>query len=288
MSSFQAADTVYRADVAVLTALGVDHVDWHGTVERYHADKLGPVRRAGLVIAAASDPACATVVAECGGELVDVEMVTEGRSPELRSFFEPIPRHLAQDFALALVAAERLAGAALDDAWVIESLDRLEALPGRQRPVGSVRGVEAVDDALASNPLAGAVALDSHPDRHVWMIVGGADRGVPLTPLLDALERRRDGSVTLIGIPHSGATLCDELAAHRAVRGTFVADSIAVAVDLVEPTGTDDLLLFSPCAPTPVEQGSWAERSAAFGAAVAAADSPQGEAHQVPAGEGHE
>lgn len=290
LSSFQAADTTYVADLAVLTVLGVDHVDWHGTVERYQADKLGPVRRARIVIAGAADPATAAAVAECDGELVTVDSVSAGRSPELRALLGAIPRHLADDFALALTAAECVAAATLDDAWVIETLDRLEALPGRQRSVGSVRGVEAVDDALASNPLAGAVALDSYPGRHVWMIVGGADRGVPLTPLIDALDRRRDASVCLIGIPHSGAVLCDELGAHRAVRSTLLAESIQAAVDAVEPIGADDLVLFSPCAPTPTEMGSWVDRSAAFVAAVAAGEqgSLQGEANEVPEGEGHE
>ena len=40
VSSYQAADIDAVVDLAVLTSLSEDHVSWHGSVERYHADKL--------------------------------------------------------------------------------------------------------------------------------------------------------------------------------------------------------------------------------------------------------
>ncbi len=268
LSSFQASDTSYVADLAVLTSLGIDHVDWHGTVERYHDDKLGPVRRARAAIGCAGDAAVAAALGEFGGIAVDVASITADRSDALAAFFATLPAHIASNFALAVAAAERIGAALLADDVIIETLGAVDALPGRQRSLGTSGGVEAVDNALASNPLASAAGLDSYPGRHVWMIVGGADRGVPLDPLVEALGRRSPGSVTLVGIPHSGPALCAALGSHPAVRRTMDAESIVDAVAMLDPIGDDDVLLFSPTAPTPPEQGTWVDRSAAFVAAV--------------------
>ena len=268
LSSFQASDTSYVADLAIVTSLGVDHVDWHGTVERYHADKLGPVRRARSVIGCDSDTQVRALLAEIGGTPVGVAALLEGRGAALEAFFGSLPAHLAANFSLAVAAAEQIASGRIDDRTVLDALASVEPLPGRQRTVGIVRGVEAVDNALASNPLATAAGLASYPGRHVWLILGGADRGVPLDPILEALRRRDADSVTLIGIPHTGAALCEALAGEPAVRTTFVAESIDAAVDLVAPVSVHDVVLFSPSAPTPPELGTWVDRSAAFVAAV--------------------
>ena len=48
-SSFQATDVAHSPAVVAVTSLGEDHLDWHGSVARYHADKLSlttPARRA--------------------------------------------------------------------------------------------------------------------------------------------------------------------------------------------------------------------------------------------------
>jgi UDP-N-acetylmuramoylalanine--D-glutamate ligase len=39
VSSYQASDCTTSPAIGVLTALGEDHITWHGTLERYHRDK---------------------------------------------------------------------------------------------------------------------------------------------------------------------------------------------------------------------------------------------------------
>ena len=46
-SSFQATDVAHSPHVVAVTSLGDDHLDWHGSAERYHADKLSLTRQAG-------------------------------------------------------------------------------------------------------------------------------------------------------------------------------------------------------------------------------------------------
>ncbi|WP_323016124.1 Mur ligase family protein, partial [Devosia sp.] len=71
LSSYQTADMDFLPDLAAITNLYPEHVDWHGSVERYFADKLHLIDRDGdfpvamgagaqknpLVLAARRDPA---------------------------------------------------------------------------------------------------------------------------------------------------------------------------------------------------------------------------------------
>ena len=49
-SSFQAADLVEQCDIAVMTSLYEDHIDWHGSRVVYHGDKLNLLRHAKIRI----------------------------------------------------------------------------------------------------------------------------------------------------------------------------------------------------------------------------------------------
>ena len=46
VSSYQAADFSGLCDIAVLTSLHQEHLDWHGSVEAYRRDKLNLLRHA--------------------------------------------------------------------------------------------------------------------------------------------------------------------------------------------------------------------------------------------------
>ncbi len=58
-------------------------------------------------------------------------------------------------------------------------------------PSGDRGGLTFVDDALASNPFATVASLGAFPGRELTVIVGGADRGVDPTGLVEALAHRR-------------------------------------------------------------------------------------------------
>src|SRR5690606_39444785 len=47
LSIYQTADMNFLPDLAAVTNLYPEHVDWHGSVERYYADKLNLIDRDG-------------------------------------------------------------------------------------------------------------------------------------------------------------------------------------------------------------------------------------------------
>jgi UDP-N-acetylmuramoyl-L-alanine---L-glutamate ligase len=264
VSSYQAAGLPVTAAVAGLTALGEDHVSWHGSPERYWADK------ARLFTA----PLVGTGPRQClvpegvhlSGALVDVPFVRVPVPPEdLRAS----NAHLAAALALAVDVVVDPADPGLSElaAGLLESYPDL---PGRFSTGATVDGVDYVDDALASAPLGLAAALRTLADRPVIAIVGGADRGAAIEPVLAAAEARVSPT-TVVWIDDAGP-----LAAALAPLGVAVvaADDLEEAVEVAARAASPGwTVVFSPGMPTPADQGSWSDRSARFRAEVAALQS---------------
>jgi UDP-N-acetylmuramoylalanine--D-glutamate ligase len=144
-------------------------------------------------------------------------------------------------------------------------------LPGRMETVGRDASIEFVDDVLATNPLAVDAALDAYGDRALVLLLGGADRGLDVTALADRLAARR-APLTVVLLSETARRWRPLLAARGVaaidVGGDDVADGVAVAV-AAAPEGA--VVLFAPCAPTPVALGNYLDRSRTFRDAARAA-----------------
>jgi UDP-N-acetylmuramoylalanine--D-glutamate ligase len=255
ISSYQAADLPVTAPVAVLTAIGEDHVGWHGSVAQYLVDKARVFRAS----TPRGDRWCgvpADVVLPPEFDGVDFHRIEVPRG-DLRAS----NARVAAAAALAITGRDLAGGAALAGDLLADYPD----LPGRFSTVARHGDVEWIDDALASNPLGLAAAIGALPGRPLVAIVGGADRGASIEPVLAVLAGRT-APTTVLCVDDATALAGRYRAAGAAVH--TVADleaAVARAVALVEPAG---VVLFSPGMPTPAEQGSWVERSARFRHAV--------------------
>ena len=257
ISSYQAADLSSTAPVGILTAVGEDHVDWHGSARRYLHDKA----RAFLA------PAAGTT-SRWYGYPADLVLPPEFSGAAM----SPVPMH-SQDIrvrnaTLAAAAAIRLAGS---DGSTEELARELAAdypnLPGRMATVGWAGGVEFVDDSLASNPLGLAAALRSSTDRPATVIVGGHDRGASADDAAAAMAGRSAPAAVLW--LDEGSALAESLRPWcTSVRPAPSLEEAVRAAASLTPAG--GVVIFSPGMPTPAAQGNWASRSRRFGAAVAA------------------
>ncbi len=265
VSSYQAADISAVVDLAVLTSLSEDHVSWHGSVERYHADKLGPVNQAKRVL---THPEYVKALSTRAGEVRTVQPLHAGKLT--------MPSHMAANAELAIAAAR----------WVKEIypevqmssdpvavLNKLPALPGRLRPVISEYDEHRwYDDSLASNPSGAAAAVRAFLGQPIYLIVGGIDRNVSLDPLIAAIKEAMaaHSAFSIATLPDNGMSIAEELV-HAC--GDFVqvieAKTVAEAVESARIfSDQSTVVLFSPAAPTPARFGNWADRSAQFVAAV--------------------
>jgi UDP-N-acetylmuramoylalanine--D-glutamate ligase len=274
-SSFQVPDLDTAPHVVAVTSLSPDHLDWHGSVERYYADKLSLCTKPGVehAVADGSDDELRANVALLGPHLrwVDDASVEHDRVWST-SLGLPGPHNARNaSIARAVLMAMGVAGAD-DDDKVIAAAAGFRGLPSRCQSLGHAGSVEFVDDSLSTNVLPARAALLAYADRPVALLVGGHDRGVDYGPLGAAIARRSQPTL-VVTMPDNGPRIG---AAVRETSGTRVTvtdvptleDAVGTAHTWVESAG-GGVVLLSPAAPSFGRFADYRERAAAFAAAVA-------------------
>ncbi|MGH8996481.1 MAG: UDP-N-acetylmuramoyl-L-alanine--D-glutamate ligase, partial [Acidimicrobiales bacterium] len=184
VSSFQATDLGCAPPVVAVTSLAPDHLDWHGSVERYFADKLSLCTQPGAELTVA-DGESAQLRAETTQLGSNIEWVRDDPAG-WTSALGLVGSHNRRN-ALIAQACMRALGVeeAGDDEALAKAAGGFVALGSRLSEIGSVGGVRFIDDSLSTNALAAVAALDAFEGQAVALIVGGADRGIDYAPLAE-------------------------------------------------------------------------------------------------------
>ncbi|MBT2392819.1 UDP-N-acetylmuramoyl-L-alanine--D-glutamate ligase [Streptomyces maoxianensis] len=224
-----------RAHSAAVLNIAPDHLDWHGSMEAYAADK-GRIYEGNTVACVynAADKATEDLVREADveegcraigftlaapgpsqlgvvdGILVDRAFV-ENRQQQAQELAEvadvnpPAPHNIAN--ALAAAALARAYGVA--PAAVRDGLRAFRPDPHRIEKVADVAGVAYIDDSKATNTHAAQASLAAY-DPIVW-IAGGLAKGAAFDELVERSAKRLRGAV-LIGADR--ALIREALARH--------------------------------------------------------------------------
>jgi UDP-N-acetylmuramoylalanine--D-glutamate ligase len=273
VSSFQAVDVEVAPATILVTSLGADHLDWHGSLEQYREDKLSLTRAAGDHLTLVAESATLREVeAQLGGE---VRYVAPDED-HLALALGLIGAHNDANVALALAAVSTCTGVSERDLRVaaLESAASFEPLPGRLTLVAEedVTGgvLRYVDDGLATSVLPTVAALEAFDDVPVALIAGGFDRGIDYGPLAEAIAGR-NAATTLVTMGNAGGRLSEEVRRRHQDLEQHVATSMREAVDVARgslPHG--GVVLLSPAAPSFDRYHNWEERSADFAVVVRA------------------
>jgi UDP-N-acetylmuramoyl-L-alanine---L-glutamate ligase len=275
-SSFQVPDLEVGPRLVAVTSLFPDHLDWHGSVERYYADKLSLCTKPGVEIALAngadgelrrSAPALGPGMRWVGESDV-ARAASLARAAGLRG------RHNDGNAAMARAVLEGLgAEGASDDARLTAAAEGFPGLPSRCHSIGFVDGVEFVDDSLSTNVLPTRAALEAFADRPVALLVGGHDRGIDYAPLGRALAERKEPTL-VVTMPDNGPRIGAAVRA-ASVRGD-TALQVLDAQDLAHAVSTAfawtpvrAVVLLSPAAPSFGRFADYRDRATAFAAAAA-------------------
>ncbi|HVB90998.1 MAG TPA: UDP-N-acetylmuramoyl-L-alanine--D-glutamate ligase [Acidimicrobiales bacterium] len=275
-SSFQVPDLTCGPPVVAVTSLSPDHLDWHGSVERYYADKLSLCTKPGvtLAIAEGSDPLLRAHAAAMGPHLRWVGRL--GAAPVTTwSHALALPGlHNARNasIARAVLVGLGIAAADDDDAMTAAAVG-FAGLPSRCRSLGHIGATEFVDDSLSTNVLPAQAALAAFDDRPVALLVGGHDRGLDYTPLGQSVAQRvqRMQPTLVVTMPDNGPRIGHAI---RQVAGDQVemvdaddlADAVAIAFAWAESGG---VVLLSPAAPSFGRYHDYRDRARAFAEAAA-------------------
>ena len=226
ISSYQAADVETSPATVVLTSLFPDHLDWHGSFERYVADKANlfahPSPAVALHVNADllhhptldRDGVTVHPYGTAGDVIVDGhtirlhdEVVVDGAELQVRGAHNRI--NLCGAISSRALATGRRAN---DGGGARQALPSLEPLTDRLDVVGRAGSITFAVDALATIPQATVEAVDAFAPDRVALIVGGQDRGVDQRALVAAIVERAH-VVAVIGVPDTGHRVVEAVAA---------------------------------------------------------------------------
>ncbi len=229
--------------VAVVTLLTRDHLDWHGSVENYVADKGQIVAHQGpadLAVLNGRDPAQAPLAAATAARVVRFNTGSE------RPFALRLSGDHNQVNAQAAFAAAATTGVTWDAAQA--AVADFAGLPHRLQVVADAGGVRWVNDSIATIPEAAVAALRSFPAGRTLQIVGGSGKKALDTADLCAALAAEARLVLCVG--ETGDALAAAVNGRSAGRARACGDlatAVAVARAAARP---GDVVLLSPGHPS--------------------------------------
>ncbi|MGV0852832.1 UDP-N-acetylmuramoyl-L-alanine--D-glutamate ligase [Mycolicibacterium phlei] len=200
-----------RPDAGVVLNVAEDHLDWHGSMDAYAADKAR-VLTGRVAVVGLDDPVAAGLLAGApaqtrvgfrlgepaagelgvvGGTLVDNAFGDGVALAEAATI--PVAGPIGVLDALAAAALARAVGVA--PASIAAALAGFEVGRHRAAVVGTVDGVTYVDDSKATNPHAAQASIAAYP-QVVW-VAGGLLKGASVDELLASVGNRLVGVVLL-------------------------------------------------------------------------------------------
>ncbi len=271
LSSFQTSDLTASPSVGVLLNLFREHTDWHGTQERYWADKLNLfAHRPGMrSVLNAADPRIRERSASLphpiwfrSGDGFDVTpsgISLRGEPYAAREGISLVGEHNLDNVCAALAA---LAAVGVEGPDLVPALADFQPLAHRVEPLGERGGVLFVNDSIATIPEATVAAARALAPRPTVLLVGGHDRRQDYAPLAAFLAE--GGSVVgVVGMPANGPRIVERI--KDLPVAAACGDDLAGAVDRARamvPAG--GAVLLSPGAPTGDEFRDFRARGDAF------------------------
>jgi len=268
LSSFQTGEA-FGVDLGVVTSLYEEHLDWHGSRERYVDDKLKLLAASARVLVNAMQPHLLARAEDHPGlhtfggandwHVAD-GWILRGAERVIEASRVSAPGlHNAINACAALAALEIMG---YDARAAAPALSTFVPLPHRLQPLGERDGLTWINDSISTTPLASLAALESVGATRTAIIVGGHDRGLDWTPFVDAMREHAPAAIVCQGA--NGARIADALDAagianvHRA---TDLAAAIAAARHALGGSGC---ILLSPGAPSFDQFRDYAERGSRF------------------------
>lgn len=288
VSSFQLALCHdFHPRVAVLLNITPDHIDWHGSLEAYAADKARVFANQGpddVAVIDVDDGGSAPYAAAVAARGVTVVEVSRHRLPDggagvldgMLTLDTPAGRVTllgigelkikgAHNVSNALAAAAAAHAWGVDAGSIAEGLRTFEPIPHRLEPVGVLGDVEYVNDSKGTNPAATLMALTAFDDRPVVLLLGGRNKGSSFSELA-AVAAGSTRAVIVFGEAAGEISTALQGAGVTPLREPGMREAYARARSLAAP---GDAVLLSPACASFDEFSSYVERGDVFRGLVA-------------------
>ncbi len=264
LSSYQTADMDFTPDIVGITSLYPEHVDWHGSVEQYYADKLRLIDRKGKFQVALSQQAHAAkqvrkALHHSTRRIMVLEPLIADAVEDAVSKSRLRGEHNLENARLATRLA-MAAGATLDG--VLAGIAAFTPLPHRLEE-HTIGAKTIVNDSISTTPEATRAALVAYAEGRIALIAGGHEREQDYADLVGTLAQ---SNVTVLAtLPVTGTRLA--AATRKAAPGISVIEAETLAEAMKALSGHPDAfdtLILSPGAPSYNQFRNFEERGSAF------------------------
>lgn len=263
LSSYQTGEVGragVRPAVAVVLNLFPEHLDWHGSEQRYIDDKLALLTAGHPQVAVlnAADPHLQALELPHsrvvwfnqpeGWHMVG-SVVHRGTQAVFDTANSPLPgAHNRGNLCAVLAAIESLG---IDAVALAPAVQDFRPLPNRLQWLGQRDGVAYVNDSISTTPHASLAALECHAGQRIALLLGGHDRGLDWHDF--AAHMQQQAPLAIITMGANGPRIHDLLAPLAAGRFALSAaadlpDAMAQARQALGQAG--GLVLLSPGAPS--------------------------------------
>ncbi|MFT5699689.1 MAG: UDP-N-acetylmuramoylalanine--D-glutamate ligase [Desulforhopalus sp.] len=257
VSSFQLeCSGNFSPDIAILLNITPDHLDRHGTIDRYISAKgriFAGQKSDGLAIINGDDPLCEKIKvpknvkieqvsrsARCFLEISDAKFSIQSTGDNREDFIHSLNGlggFAAYNYGAAFLALRRLG---LPWSTIKRGFQEFNHLPHRLEFVAELNGISFVNDSKATNTGAVIGALDQM-EKGVVLIAGGRGKGDDYTLLRKSVE---DKVHDLVLIGEAAAEIEDSLRdLVPCIRVLNMEEAVAKAYSLAR---TGDRVLLSP------------------------------------------
>jgi UDP-N-acetylmuramoyl-L-alanine---L-glutamate ligase len=271
LSSYQTYDFAGVPAMAVVLNLFPEHLPWHGNEDRYYADKLKILAdgRVDLAVLNGADTELMRRTSHLsnqvrfnvpegwhvrGGAIFKGDLhVLDGRDTRLQG------EHNLRNACAALCVVENCG---FDATILAAELVHFMPLPHRLQRLGTLQGIEYVNDSISTTPHASIAALQALQPRKTTIIVGGFDRGLSWEAFSQFVKSSPPQAIIAVGENKEVITrACADIAGVSLHSCATLAQAVELAQSLTPVGGT---ILLSPGAPSFDMFVDYAERGARF------------------------
>lgn len=233
MSCHQLANNTVSPHVAIFLNLYEDHLDYYETRERYFEAKAHIARfqtENDFLIVGESVPSIETKA--------QVSVIPKFEFDKYN--LNVLGNHNQWNAEVVCFVASKIFRILKQDA--MKSLEDFSGLPHRLERFTTINGVTYFDDSISTIPEAAISAISSVPDVKC-VLVGGMDRGIDYSPLIEEIRERRD--ILFVLMYASGQRIFEEV---KDCDNCVYVEDLKKAVEYAKQKITAGSVIMSPAA----------------------------------------
>ncbi len=236
LSSYQLDDIKFSPDIAVVTNLFQEHMDYHGNAKHYWQAKQNIINcqhKDNYFVYNPKDAESAKWLKNYQGQAIPFD-----KNPRQSNL---IGQHNQSNIGAAVSVAKILN---IPDAIIVKAVKEFKPLPHRLEFVGTFKGITFINDANAAIPEATIMAIEALKNVDT-IFLGGTDRGYDFSQLEKTIKNYKIKNVVLF--PDSGNRMLRQTKGLKILKTKSMKEAVAFAY---QHTKKDGICLLSCASPS--------------------------------------